>query len=192
MPSKPGVLSSEHTLESSKLRLDDTGEPSNLYSGSSERIRMSKNSDSILGSASDSDPILLSNSSSAGSSATSTVWGRSRVSGPFDASLPAEVDPGEEDTSLRSHHVRVEENRSVDLMGVPLDVASSRPSPRASPDSASGGQPKNEAKGQASPSLPDKEAEVEPESSLDNFRLLFAGFVLAAVAAAAFALYKKK
>lgn len=183
MPSKPGVLSSEYTSESSQLRLDDTGEPSKLYSGSSERLRMS-HSDSILGSASNSDPILVSNGSTAG--------GRSQAGEPLDASLPPEVDPGEEDTSLRSHHVRVEENRSVDLMGVPLDVASSRPSPRAFPDSTSGGQPKNEAKDQAGPYLPDEKAKAEVGTSSDNFWLLLGGFVLAFVAAAAFALYKKK
>ncbi|KAL7981722.1 hypothetical protein Chor_001537 [Crotalus horridus] len=191
MPSKPGVLSSENTSEPSKLCLDDTGEASKLYSGSSERLRMS-DSDSILGSASNSDPILVSNSTSAGNLTPSTAEGSSRAGEPLDASLPPEVDPGEEDTSLRSHHVRVEENRSVDLMGVPLDVASSRPSPRAFPDSTSGGQPKNEAKNQAGPCLPEEKSKVEVESSLDNFWLLLAGFVLASVAAAAFALYKKK
>ncbi|XP_013920544.1 PREDICTED: uncharacterized protein LOC106547811 isoform X1 [Thamnophis sirtalis] len=176
MPSKPGLLSAE-------LSSDGAGETGNVYSGSSERLRMS-NSDSASVSTSNSDPILISESSLVTHPPMSTTWKRNRPSGAIDATLPPEVDAGEEDTSFRSHHVLVEENRSMDLMGVPPERASWRPSP----DSTSNGQPENKAKDQpAGPSLLDEEA----VSSHDNW-MLFAGFVVALLASAAYVLYKKK
>lgn len=192
MPSKPGVLSSDHAAEPSKLSSDDAGETNNMYSGSSERLRMS-NSDSISVSTSDSDPILMSESSSVGHSTTSTTRGRNRVSGAVDATLPPEVDAGEEDTSFRSHHLLVEKNKSMDLMGVPLDGASSRPSLRDFLDSTSDGQPENKAKDhQVGPSLPDEKVGVEQAPTSDDFWMLFVGFALAFLASAVYVLYKKK
>ncbi|XP_058049484.1 mitochondrial antiviral-signaling protein [Ahaetulla prasina] len=188
MPSKPGVLSSIHAAEPSKLGSGDGGETNNMYSGSSERLRMSSSGSTSV-SASDSDPILISKSSSARQSTTSATQGINRKSGAIDATLPPEVDAGEEDTSFRSHHLLVEENQSFDLMGAPLEGASSRPSPRDFPDSTSNGQPENKAKDhQADLSLPDEKFE---EASSSDFRMLFAAFAVACLAAV-YVLYKKK
>lgn len=180
MPSKPGVLSSDHVAE---LSSDGAGETGNVYSGSSKRLHIS-NSDSTSVSTSNSDPILISESSSVSHSPISTTRGSNRPSGAVGATLPPEVDAGGEDTSFRSHHLLVEENRSMDLMGVPPERAFLRPSP----DSTSDGQPENKAKDQqAGPSLPDEGA-----TPTGDFWMFFAGFALAFLASAAYVLYKKK
>ncbi|ETE57547.1 pob1, partial [Ophiophagus hannah] len=172
-----------HDAEPSKLSSDDAGETSNMYSGSSERLRMSM---------SGSDPILISENSSAGHSTPSTTRGRNRASGVVRAALPLEVGT-DEDTSFRSHHLLMEKNPSMDLMEVPKDGASSRRSPRAFPDSTSDGQPLNKAKDpQAGPSLPQKKVEVDKAATSDDFWMALAGFALALLASAAFVLYKKK
>ncbi|XP_034261016.1 mitochondrial antiviral-signaling protein [Pantherophis guttatus] len=186
IPSKPGILSSVPAAEPSKLSSDNAGETNDMYSGSSERLRMS-DSDAISVSTSDSDPILISESSSVGHS---TPQGRNRASGTVDATLPPEVDAGEEDTSFRSYHLLVEKNPSMDLTEAPLDRASLRPSPRDFPDSTSDGQPENKAKNhQAGSSLPDKKVEGETWATSGNFWMLFAAFSVAFVA---YVLYKKK
>uniref|UniRef100_A0A2D4G2V2 Uncharacterized protein n=1 Tax=Micrurus corallinus TaxID=54390 RepID=A0A2D4G2V2_MICCO len=160
-----------------------------MYSGSSERLRMS----TFSGSTSDSDPILMSEDSLAGHSTPSTAEGRNRASSAVDATLPPEVDTDEEDTSFRSHHLFVAKNPSMDLMEAPKDGASSRPSPRAFLDSTSDGQPLNKAKDpHAGPSLPEKEVEVDERATSSDFRLVLAVSALALLASAAFVLYKKK
>lgn len=183
IPSKPGILSS---VPAAELSSDDAGETNDMYSGSSGRLRMS-DSDSISVSTSDSDPILISESSSVGHSTTQE---RNRASGAVDATLPPEVDAGEEDTSFRSHHLLVEKNPSMDLTETPLDRAFLRPSPRDFPDSTSDGQLENKAKNhQAGPSLPDEKVGVEAGAISGNFWMLFAAFSVAFVA---YVLYKKK
>ncbi|XP_026574731.1 mitochondrial antiviral-signaling protein [Pseudonaja textilis] len=180
LPPKPGILSSDLAAEPSKLSSGDAGETPGMYSGSSERLRMST---------SGSDPILISENSSAGHSIAS-ITGASVAVG---ATLPPEVGTDEEDTSFRSHHLLVEKNPSMDLMEVPKDGASSRRSPRAFPDSTSDGQPSNEAKDpQAGPSLPEKKVEFEEAATSGDFRMVVLGLALAALASAAFVLYKKK
>lgn len=186
MPSKPGVLSSVPAAEPSKIRSNGAGETNDMYSGSSDRLRMS-DTDSISVSTSDSDPILISENSSVGHS---TTHGRNWPSGAVDATLPPEVDAGEEDTSFRSYHLLVEKNPSMDLTEAPLDRASSRPSPRDFPDSTSQGQPENKAKNhQVGPSLPDEKVGFENVASPGNFWMLFAVFSAAFLA---YVLYKKK
>ncbi|KAG8134185.1 hypothetical protein E2320_007320 [Naja naja] len=184
LPSKPGILSSGDATEPSKLSSDDAGETSNMYSGSSERLRMSVG---------DSDPILMSENSLAGHSTPSTTQGRNQASSAVGAALPLEVGTDEEDTSFRSHYLFVEKNPSMDLMEVPKDEASLRRSPRVSPDSISDGQPLNKAKDpQAGPFLPDKKVEADEGATSGNFQMVLAGFALALLASAAFVLYKKK
>ncbi|XP_026546624.1 mitochondrial antiviral-signaling protein [Notechis scutatus] len=180
LPSKPGILSSDLAAEPSKLSSGDAGETPSMYSGSSERLRMST---------SDSDPILMSENSSAGHSIPSIT----RASVAVGATLPPEVGTDEEDTSFRSHHLLMEKNPSMDLMEVPKDGAFLRRSPRAFPDSTSDGQPLNEAKDpQAGPPLPKKKVEPDEAAASSDFRMVVVALALAVLASAAFVLYKKK
>ncbi|XP_063165841.1 mitochondrial antiviral-signaling protein isoform X1 [Candoia aspera] len=176
MPSKPGVLSSVP---------DEAAEQSNPYSWTSERLCMSS-----------SDPILVSDSSAAGNPTVSTIWGREGMNGAGDASLPPGDKNCEDDTSVRTHRLQVEKNPSMDLMGappvVPLGRASSHPSPGAFRDPTHECQPENKARDLSGASCPEEEPEAEIVWTANSPVLLFVGFALAAVAAVAFVLYKKK
>ncbi|XP_007439693.1 mitochondrial antiviral-signaling protein isoform X1 [Python bivittatus] len=176
MPSKPGVLSSVP---------GETAESTKAYSGTSERLCISN-----------SDPILVSDTSSVGNPTANTLWGRKGVSSPGDASLPPKDENGEDETSIRTHNLQVVENPSMDLMGapemVPLGEASPHPSSRAFPDPTSECQPEKKAKDLSRASLPDEKAEAGTGWTANNSVLLFVGFALASVAVVAFVLYKKK
>ncbi|XP_062838325.1 mitochondrial antiviral-signaling protein isoform X2 [Anolis carolinensis] len=186
-PCKPGVLKSVPGTSSPGQLFND---PETVYSGRSERLCMSSLTE---------DPLILSDLSGPpgeqhSDSVLGAISGRNVMGERGDAPLQLSNADQEVGGSIRTYEVQVGKDASVDLTTAPNIIdPRRRQANRSSPDcpdlatDPSLITPANSHEGEAS--IPD---DASPPRIPDDYKLPLVGLALVALAAIAFALYKRK
>nr|XP_060635414.1 mitochondrial antiviral-signaling protein [Anolis sagrei ordinatus] len=179
-PCKPGVLKSVPSM-SSPGQLVDVSETG--YSGDSERLLLSGLTE---------DPLIVSDLSTSGPPGEQRSGSAQGERG--DVPLQPLKANQEDDGSIRTYEVQVQKDTSMDLTAAPNIIGSRKhQANRSSPDCPDLAIDRSPI---ASPNSRGSEASSPDNSSPpripSDYKLLLVGLALAAVAAMAFALYKRK